>query len=301
MACNRHIYAKPPVPVKPAAAFAIIAARRSRNRYARHDIIPLKTAVFFIFFTIITANIFSNYGENAEYAYPLYSSKKEIMTLKKNFEGIGLKEEITILVHGFNKSSGDMNFLRNGLTNYGIKCLNVKLPATFSSIDDCVKSLNLQICNQINQYEKVNFIGHSIGGLIIRSYINKYNIENVSKCVFISTPNHGSKLAEIAGKIPLYKIIFKPIAEMQPNEKNIYLLKNKDIKIGLIIGEKNNLMLGKIYLSKQSDGRIEIQSALSEDANDKIILPYGHKKIHHNELTLQLVMNYLKNGSFIQE
>jgi len=85
-----------------------------------------------------------------------------------------------------------------------------------------------------------------------------------------------------------------------PYENNIFLLKDRNIKIGLIIGERNNLMFGKIFLPEQSDGRVEINSALSDDASDTIFLPYGHREIHHKELTLILIKNFLKYGSFEQ-
>ena len=208
------------------------------------------------------------------------------------------EQELTILCHGFNKSAEDMFFLRDGLNNRGIKNIVANIPSTLSSLEDCINSFHLQVYDYINMSAKINFIGHSMGGLVIRSYINMHNLENVSKCIFISTPHLGSKLAKIAGKIPLYKNIVKPIVELQPKEENIYLLKNKNIKIGLIIGEKNDSVLGRIFLSKNADGRVEKESALSDDANDVVYLPFGHKEIHHKELTLDLITKYLSYGSF---
>jgi uncharacterized alpha/beta hydrolase family protein len=209
-----------------------------------------------------------------------------------------LDEKIAILSHGFNKSLNDMLFLSTGLKKHGINNIVVNLPTTFCSVDDCIKSLNLQIYDIVKKYKIVNFVGHSIGGLIIRAYINKLKPENVGKCIFIATPHQGSKLAKISGYIPFYKNIFKPIKDLQPSENNNYLLENKNIAVGLIIGNNNNTILGKYFLSEESDGRVEIFSALSKDAKDIIILPYGHKEIHHKEITLKLVIDFLLNGVF---
>jgi hypothetical protein len=211
---------------------------------------------------------------------------------------VDLGERITILSHGFNKSLTDMIFLSDGLKKHGINNIVVNLPATFRSLDDCVNSLNLQIYDIVKKYKIVNFVGHSMGGLVIRAYINKLKLRNVDKCVFIATPHKGSKLAKILGYIPFYKNIFVSLNDLQPSEGNVYLLRDKSIEIGLIIGNNNNTIVGKIFLSKKSDGRVEIFSALSKDARDIIILPYGHKEIHHKEETLNLVVDFLLTGVF---
>jgi hypothetical protein len=75
-------------------------------------------------------------------------------------------------------------------------------------------------------------------------------------------------------------------------------LENKNIEIGLIIGNNNNAIFGKLFLSTESDGRVEIFSALSKDAKDIIILLYGHNEIHHEETTLNMIIDFLMNGVF---
>ena len=208
-----------------------------------------------------------------------------------------MNNQITILSHGFNKSSEDMAYLGDGLSYHGINNVIVNLPTTFGSLSDCLNSLHAQIYD-ITKKHNINFIGHSMGGLIIRSYINKWKLENVNRCIFIATPHLGSKLAKISGCIPFYENIFKPIKNLKSSIENEYLLTNKNIEIGLIIGHKNNTVLGNIFLPAESDGRVEIKSALSSDAKDAIILPYGHKEIHRKEETLNQVKCFLLNGIF---
>ncbi|MCL2193539.1 MAG: alpha/beta fold hydrolase [Treponema sp.] len=210
---------------------------------------------------------------------------------------MALDNQITILSHGFNKSHDDMSYLSDGLNKHGVNNFAVNLPITFKSLDDCLGPLDLQICDIIKKYEAINFVGHSMGGLIIRAYINKFEPANVGRCVFIATPHHGSHLAKVSGHIPFYNDIFKPLKSLQPSAENKYLLKS-NIEIGLIAGSRNNTIFGKIFLSAESDGRVEISSALSGDAKDAIVLPYGHKEIHHKEETLMQVRNFLWHGTF---
>ncbi|MCL2232131.1 MAG: alpha/beta fold hydrolase [Treponema sp.] len=209
-----------------------------------------------------------------------------------------LNEKIAILCHGFNKSHNDMYFLSAGLKKRGINNIAVNLPLTFRSFDDCVDSFHAQIHDTVKTFKTVNFVGHSMGGLIIRSYINNYGPENIKRCVFIATPHRGSDIAKIAGNLPFYRSIVKPIHALQPSRENNYLLANKAIEIGLIAGSKNNALFGKLFLSRESDGRVDVRSASSADAKDMRVLPYGHKEIHHKEEVLNLTVNFLENGIF---
>lgn len=56
--------------------------------------------------------------------------------------------------------------------------------------------------------------------------------------------------------------------------------------------------MGKLFPRRQSDGRVE--SALSEDAKETVVLPYNHEEIHHAPETLELVKRFTASGSFRQ-
>ena len=47
--------------------------------------------------------------------------------------------------------------------------------------------------------EKVDIVAHSMGGLVARWYIQKWNKNDVGKLIMIGTPNHGSELANFQG------------------------------------------------------------------------------------------------------
>jgi len=204
---------------------------------------------------------------------------------------------ITILVHGFNKNKNDMFYLENGLNKYGFKTFSVNLPTTFGTFEECRNSFYLQINDFIKDYNSVNYVAHSMGGLIVRDYIEYTNQHNVDKCIFIATPHNGSKLAEIATFIPFYKNIFKSINALLPNNKLSY--KNLNIRIGLIVGDKNKGILGKLFLSKDSDGLVETSSVKTIDANEVIILHFGHKEIHQQYETLIYVKQFLTTATFV--
>lgn len=173
----------------------------------------------------------------------------------------------------------------------------------------------------------MNFVAHSMGGLIVRAYMDFFKVDNVVNCVFIATPHGGSPLAKIASLIPFYSDIFKPIKEFKTpmnadlrhpaniNANNQTMVsfsgdlvnevleqapcpRGKGFKLGVIAGSKNKSVLGTLFLTETSDGRVEVDAVRCSDADDFIVLPFSHKEIHHEEETLRLVKNFLLSGGF---
>lgn len=144
-----------------------------------------------------------------------------------------MTKEITVLVHGFSKNKSDMRFLESGLSSSGFEVFVVSLPTTFSSLEQCSKSLFLQIKDIVDEYEVVNFVAHSMGGLITRSFIEHIGQEKIGKCVFIATPHSGSSLASFASLIPLYQDIFKPIKDLLPSSGCSFFYPEKNLKLVL--------------------------------------------------------------------
>jgi len=206
---------------------------------------------------------------------------------------------VTILVHGFNKNKSDMAYLEKGLRQAGHEVFSVNLPTTFCSLEECRNSMFLQINEIIKNAAIVNYVAHSMGGLITRSFIEKEKQCNVGNCVFIATPHNGSKLAKIADFIPLYSTVFKPIKDLLPNLNFRAFDSNKHFKIGVIAGSQNEGVIGKLFLPEENDGRVEVSSVKTTDMDDFVILPYGHADIHHKEDTLVLVDKFLKKGCFL--
>lgn len=197
-----------------------------------------------------------------------------------------------------------MKPLEQNLKKMGYDCISPDLDLTFKEIDHASYVLGgiLEdtIKMEIRRDEKIHLIGHSTGGLVIRKLISetKYT-QKIGRCVLIATPNKGSKLAEMAGKTKVFTKIYKTLnslsfeyTEKQLNHKNC-----GEIEMGAIAGSKNNLLLGNL-INDQNDGRVELDSVYFPDLKDFLVLPFGHKEIHHQEETAKWVDAFLRKGKF---
>lgn len=210
--------------------------------------------------------------------------------------------EVVILIHGFFKDESDMFRLKKHLSRLGYNPVTVNLPTRFGTLEDCTHMLQFKfskILSSMQDIKKIHFVGHSMGGLIIRSFLANNYIPHLGRCVLIATPNHGTYLADLIGKYfsPALKI-FKPLEALRTNKFRISKpLNSPQPEIGVIAGNKSNLLLG-IFLSGENDGIVEVNSVKFESMKDFIVKNYGHKEIHYQFEIAELVDSFLQSGSF---
>ncbi|MDP4126605.1 MAG: alpha/beta fold hydrolase [Bacillota bacterium] len=212
-----------------------------------------------------------------------------------------MKNKTVVLIHGFFRNESDMTTLKSNLTGLGYHCVSLNLPTRFGTLEDCKDVLKIELDRRLSQMpeQPIHLVGHSMGGLIIRSYLASNYFPNLGRCVLIAPPNNGSKLADIACTLfPPIVHVFKPLNDLKSNGNRIPLPINRTVPdIGVIAGNKRTLLLG-ILLPNENDGRVEVVSTKLEEMKDFIVTGYGHNEIHHKEDVAILVDNFLSTGHF---
>lgn len=214
--------------------------------------------------------------------------------------GINQKHEIVILVHGFNNDESDMFPLKRHLEGLGYEAVTINLPLRFSALEECISLFEYQF-QQIDYecIEKIHFVGYSMGGLIVRSFLANNTVSKLGRCVLIATPNKGTKLADLCDKLlkPVVHI-YQPLKSLKTSSIDIGKpINNPQPDIGVIAGNSNKHILG-IFLDGENDGRVEVESVKYDEMIDFIIRPYGHKEIHHQTEIADLIDLFLRTGKF---
>lgn len=104
-----------------------------------------------------------------------------------------------LLVHGFGCSRGVWWLLRRRLEAAGHTVATVSLAPPWTSMGKLVPLLNRRIeevCAATGA-QQVTLVGHSMGGLICRSYLARHGIARVAQLITLATPHAGSELARI--------------------------------------------------------------------------------------------------------
>jgi triacylglycerol lipase len=104
-----------------------------------------------------------------------------------------------LLVHGYTCNRGSWWRLRRRLERAGHCVGTVDLDAMFGAIDAGVEPLAKRIealCRETGA-GKVALVGHSMGGLVCRAYLERHGPQRVARLVTLGTPHQGSWLARL--------------------------------------------------------------------------------------------------------
>jgi triacylglycerol lipase len=110
-----------------------------------------------------------------------------------------LREErrVILLVHGYGCSRGVWWLLRRRLEAAGCTVASISLAPPFISMGKMVPQLRERIdavCAATGA-KKLTLVGHSMGGLICRSYLARHGNDKVAALITLATPHAGSELA----------------------------------------------------------------------------------------------------------
>jgi len=237
-----------------------------------------------------------NVSLNSEEA--IHKNKKH--ALSSDSGGTTHKTETVVLIHGFCRTHRDMRPLKKFLESRGYHVISPDFPTFLGTLDDCSEQLAKELLKIDRPCDSIHFVGHSLGGLILRHYLSENRVHRLGRCILIATPNNGSELAGIVDRFlkPLVWI-FRPYKVLKPGGVDLSPPLNRPFpEMAAIAGNRNSLLFGKL-IKRTNDGRVPVDSVPFEGMKEFIIMPYHHEEIHHRKDVAELVHRFLQNGTFV--
>lgn len=218
-----------------------------------------------------------------------------------------MAKTLTILLHGILRSNLDMRRLENALKKSGRECLNIKYPSTKHKIETLTDMIYARI-NSSDAYknaEKVEFVTHSMGGLIARSIIAKYRPAKLSRVVMLSPPHKGSELAAFLSenKIlrPVFRFIFGPASEQLGSEFTLAEDEKIDYPLGIIACDLSLNPWGQRLFGGANDTMVSVASTKIKGMHDHIVLKTTHMTMMLDPKVIAQVLEFLEKGHFRHE
>lgn len=104
-----------------------------------------------------------------------------------------------LLIHGYGCSRACWWWLRAHLEAAGWSVATISLEPIYTSIDDYVDPVARRVDEVLAAIgaTQLVLVGHSMGGLVSRAYLQRYGGARVARLVTLGTPHQGSELARL--------------------------------------------------------------------------------------------------------
>lgn len=212
--------------------------------------------------------------------------------------------ECVILLHGLARSHTCMSKLEHYLKKHDYIVVNQDYPSTTQTIDELANATIPSVVNECLQYHPKNiyFVTHSLGGIILQTYLQNHKINKLKHIVMLSPPNHGSPVANLLHHNWIYRYVTGPAGqELTTYKMNPFMqlnLHRKRNRIGIIAGCYNFVPFGNYIFNEANDGAVSVSSAKMNRMNDFIVFPVSHSFIMDNTSVEKQILYFLQHGQF---
>ena len=213
---------------------------------------------------------------------------------------IAKDSEAIILLHGLARTGRSMNKAAKLLAAYGYKTVNVDYPSRSADIGILAQKYITQALKQCEGVQKIHFLTHSMGGILLRYFLANQTIDKLGRVVMLAPPNQGSEVVDKLGNWKLFYILNGP-AGLQLGTGNDSVpnrLGPVAFQVGIIAGNKTvNLLLSRL-IPGVNDGKVSVSRAQVEGMKDFIVMPYSHTFIMQRDAVIKQALHFIQQGTF---
>ncbi|HTX21181.1 MAG TPA: hypothetical protein VMD27_04940 [Candidatus Aquilonibacter sp.] len=213
----------------------------------------------------------------------------------------GAQEEV-ILLHGLCRTSRSMVKMERALTEAGFKVRNINYPSRTASVqtlaDDAIGPA-VADCRK-DGATKIDFVTHSLGGILVRSYLARHAIPNLGRVVMLAPPNQGSEVVDKLGGWWLFRKINGPAGtelgtgtNSTPNK-----LGPANFPVGIIAGDRSINWINSLLIPGRDDGKVSVERTKLAGMSGFIIIHTAHPFIMRNREAIRQTIQFLHAGRF---
>ena len=226
-------------------------------------------------------------------------------------ETLQLKEfnnEVVILLHGMGRTRHSMEGLGAYLQDASeYSAIHFSYASTRDRIESHAKALR-NVIRQLKGVRKVHFVGHSMGNLVLRSFLadiesmhaTETSMPDIGRIVMLAPPNNGSALARRLADNELFRIVAgtggAELADRWPEV--VRQLPTPTVDFGIIAGRSGHPLLSNPLLPGEDDLVVTIEETKLGGASDFRVAPVIHTLIMDDAEVKKYVLSFLQHGYF---
>lgn len=212
--------------------------------------------------------------------------------------------ECVVLLHGLARISNSMAELEHKIQRSGMEAVNINYPSRHDPVqvlaDDAV-GRGLSGC-RAKGARTIHFVTHSLGGILLRVYLQDREIPELGRVVMLGPPNQGSSLADALRHVPGYGLLGPAGQALGTDEDGVVQeLGPVDFELGVIAGSLAINPLGLFFIDGPNDSVVSVESTRVEGMKEHITLPVMHTLMMRDNEVIDQSIHFLKTGGFIPQ
>lgn len=209
--------------------------------------------------------------------------------------------DAVVLLHGLGRSAWAMKPLAADLAEAGFDVCNLDYPSRSASPEELVAEIaeGIDACGA-DTAPRMNFVGHSLGGILARAYVAENRPANLGRVVMLAPPNRGNEYVDLFVGSDVLRWLLGPTgAELGTDEKSLpHRLPQPTYELGVIAGTWSMNPFAGFVLDGAHDGLVTVESTKLAGMTDFLTVNRSHTFIMRADEVAAAVIHFLRHGRF---
>lgn len=211
--------------------------------------------------------------------------------------------DCVVLLHGLARTSASMETMYEALRDEGFDVVNIDYPSRQYPIEELAPTAvgaGINGCRAVDNIERIHFVTHSLGGILLRQYLHNHEIPELGRVVMLGPPNQGSIAVDKLVDVPGFDWINGPAGrQLGKGAASIPLsLGPADFELGIIAGDRSIDPVTSAVLENPDDGRVSVEDTKIDGMDDFVVVRHSHAFMMRMRRPIELTIRFLRYGNF---
>ncbi len=203
-----------------------------------------------------------------------------------------MKKRAIICVHGLWMKRQVFWYVRHALRDLEAEVKLFEYSSIRQPLETSVRALTSYV--QSTEAAKIDFIAHSLGGLLLFHYFAKTRDVRLDRVVLMGTPLQGSAIARMCEQSPAFKpllgknhaVLQQGIAQWSAPGETIMIAGTRRVGVGTL--------LFKSSFAQPSDGTVAVEETRDSRLSAHYEIPASHASMLFSKDAVQIIRTFLR-------